>query len=252
VKRAPLSPLLAFLGRLISRGAREELASQVVYPGSNLTGEAFRGLKVLAAPLGALALPIALAEFGQLPPLFLALIGAGLGWVLPDLWVRAQLGRRHRAMVRFLPEVIDLLALCVGAGMDFVGALNKVVVAKARSKEPLIEELSVALQEIKLGKRKLEAFKGMAKRIDLPEVSSFVRTLVQADRMGTPVAEVLSIHSEDVRLQRFTRAERAAMKAPIKILVPLIFFIMPCVAIIVAAPIMLQFTRQNPFSQLAK
>ena len=87
----------------------------------------------------------------------------------------------------------------------------------------------------------------MGRRVNAPEMSSLVRTLVQADRMGTPIAEVLSVHSEDMRLERFTWAERQALKAPIKILVPLIFFIMPCVALIVGSPIFLQFMAQNPF-----
>jgi tight adherence protein C len=89
----------------------------------------------------------------------------------------------------------------------------------------------------------------MAKRVNLPEMNSFVRTVVQAERMGTPIAEALAIHSDDVRFDRVQRAERAALKAPLKILIPLIFCIMPTVAIIVGAPIFLQFARQNPFAQ---
>ena len=115
-----------------------------------------------------------------------------------------------------------------------------------------MEELSGALQEMNLGKRRADSLKGMAKRINLAELSSFVRTIVQADRMGTPIAQVLAVHAEDVRSQRFVRAERAALKAPIKILIPLIFCIMPCVAIIVGAPIFLQFMKESPFHQQAQ
>jgi tight adherence protein C len=137
----------------------------------------------------------------------------------------------------------------VGAGLDFLGALNKAVMLKTfrKSREPLLDELSVVLQEIKLGRRRFEALKDMAKRVNLPELSSFVRTLVLADRMGTPISEVLTMHAEDVRFERYQRAERMALKAPIKILVPLIFCIMPVVAIVVAGPVLLQFIRMNPF-----
>ena len=107
----------------------------------------------------------------------------------------------------------------------------------------------MALQEIKLGKRRAEALRALSKRLNIPELASFLRTVVQADRMGTPIAEALARHSEDLRSQRFMRAERAALQAPIKILGPLIFCIMPCVAIIVGAPIFLQFMRQSPFGQ---
>ncbi|HBH96833.1 MAG TPA: secretion system protein F, partial [Candidatus Omnitrophica bacterium] len=81
--------------------------------------------------------------------------------------------------------------LCVGAGLDFLNALNRIVTAKGTRREPLIEELSLVLHEIRLGKRRGEALKTMATRIDLPEIRSFVRTLVQADRMGTPIVEAL-------------------------------------------------------------
>jgi tight adherence protein C len=166
------------------------------------------------------------------------------------VWLRARIAKRHKAVIRLLPEVIDLLSLCVGAGLDFLGGLNKILLLKWFQRQPLVEELSIVVQEIKLGKRRAEALKAMAKRINLPELSSFIRTLVQADRMGTPIEETLSIHAEDVRMQRFTRAERAALRAPIKILIPLIFCIMPCVALIVGGPVFIQFTKQNPFSAI--
>jgi len=92
----------------------------------------------------------------------------------------------------------------------------------------------------------------MATRIDLPEIRSFVRTLVQADRMGTPIVEALRVYASDVRDQRYNRAERAAMVAPLKILFPLIFCIMGCALIIIAGPILIQFAHQNPFQGMGK
>lgn len=220
------------------------------YLGSGLSAVEFGGLKVFSAVSGVVAcvvcLPDVVKEFLPLPA-----VAGMVGFFAPEVWLRSQIVSRHKAMLRLLPEVIDLLALCMGAGLDFLGALNRVVAAEAGSqkKEPLLEELSVVIQEIKFGKRRSEALKAMGKRVNLPELSSFVRTLVQADRMGTPIAEVLAAHSEDVRFERYNRAERAALKAPIKVLVPLIFCILPCVAIIVAAPIFLQFSRMKVFGQ---
>jgi tight adherence protein C len=169
--------------------------------------------------------------------------------IMPQLWLNARLRKRHRAMLALLPEVVDLLALCMGAGLDFLSALKRVAAIKAFQRHPLMEELAGTLQEIRVGKRRSDALRAMARRVNLPELTSFVRTLVQADRMGTPLGEVLAIHSEDVRFQRFMRAERAALKAPIKILIPLIFFILPCVALVVGAPIFIQFSKQNPFAK---
>jgi len=242
--------VLVFLGNAIPRRGRqgEEVRGRLIHTGSRVTVEEFGGIKLLSALAGALATVIVFREFGPLNPAFVVL-GGGVGFVAPDLWLRSRVVRRQKAIVRVMPEVIDLLSLCIGAGLDFLVALNKVLTLNKFKREPLIEELSVALQEIKLGKRRAEALKALAKRVNLPELTSFLRTVVQADRMGTPIAEVLATHSEDLRLQRFMRAERTALQAPIKILVPLIFCIMPCVALIVGAPILLQFVRHNPFGR---
>lgn len=241
---------LTLLGKLVPRLGRQrgELREHLVYTGIRLTDDELAGLNVLSMVGCAFVFFTIAREFGQVQPVSIAFAGA-MGFVLPTLWMQARVRGRQRAVVKLLPEVIDLLALCIGAGLDFLGSLNKVVLLKGFKKEPLIEELSLVMQEIKLGKRRFEALKAMARRVNVPEVSSFMRTLVQADRMGTPIGEVLVIHSEDIRFQRFTQAERAALKAPIKILIPLIFCIMPCVAIIVGAPIFLQFMQQSPFGK---
>lgn len=248
--RNPFASLLGTAGKFLKLPGRqgERLKGRLLYTASRLSVEEFIGVRLFASvAAGGLAL-VVLKEFGTPNPLFLGL-AAVVGFMIPEAWLRARIAKRQRAMTRLLPEVVDLLSLCIGAGLDFLGSLNKVVFLKQFRKEPLIEELSMALQEIKFGKRRAEALRAMAKRVNVPELSSFVRTIVQADRMGTPIAEVLTIQSEDVRIQRFMSAERAALKAPIKILIPLIFFIMPCVAIIIGAPIFIQFMRQNPFAK---
>ena len=249
-RRGFVRGMLSLIGKLLPGRPtpHEEGRSQFTDISANLTVEEFRGVKVLAAFGGGLLALVIVREVGEASALWVGL-GSLVGFVVPDLWLRARIARRHRAIVRLLPEVLDILALCVGAGLDFLGALNRVVLLKGLEKEPLIEELGAVMQEVKLGKRRAEALKAMAKRVNLPALSSFVRTLVQADRMGTPVSEVLAIHSEDLRFERFTRAERLALKAPIKILIPLIFFILPSVALIVGAPIFMQFLMQSPFGR---
>lgn len=239
------------VGRLLSLAKKQsqEAQNRPIYPNSRVTVVRFNGIKVVTAVAGTLAFLVVAREFGSIDPVHVVL-AAACGFWAPSFWLRAKIQRRRHIMLRLLPEVIDLLTLCVGAGLDFLGALNKIVLAKSQvaKPEPLIEELSVVLQEIRLGKRRVEALRAMAQRVELQEISSLVRTIIQADRMGTPMAEALAVHSEDVRMHRFMRAERAALRAPVKILIPLIFFIMPCVAIIVGAPILLQFMRQNPFT----
>lgn len=164
------------------------------------------------------------------------------GYILPDIWLQMRIKKRKAQIVYFLPETVDLLGLCIEAGLDFTSALNWIV-TKVTPSNPMIEELVLLLEEIKWGKSRTQALKDMSKRLNLIELNSFVQSLVQAERMGTPVAEAFRIISEDTRGMRFQRGQRLALKAPLKILIPLIFCILPVIAIIVAGPILLQFLQ---------
>lgn len=162
-----------------------------------------------------------------------------LGFFAPDLWLALKLKKRKAQICRALPDVVDLLSLCVDAGLDFIAA-SKWIVEKSIP-NAFTEELGLALHEIKIGKSRRDALKDMAKRLNLPDVTGFCRTLIQADRMGIPIAEALSILSEDVRERFFRRTERKALQAPMKMLLPLIFFILPVVGVVVGGPVLLQF-----------
>lgn len=172
-------------------------------------------------------------------------IAALLGYIIPALWLRKKVNDRKYAIVRILPETVDLLGLCIEAGLDFTMAVKWVI--EKTTGNPMIEELRFVLEEIKWGKSRSQALKDMSKRLNMPEISSFTQTLVQAERMGTPIAEAFMILSEDTRLQRFHRGERFAMQAPIKILIPLIFCILPVIGIVVGGPILLQFMQNKLF-----
>jgi len=162
-----------------------------------------------------------------------------------NLLIKRKIKQRQYAIVRVLPETVDLLGLCVEAGLDFNTAVRWVI--EKVPTNPMIEELSFVSEEIRWGKSRTQALKDMSKRLNVPEISSFVQTLVQAERMGTPVSEAFAILSEDTRMQRFHRGERFAMQAPIKILIPLIFCILPVIAIVVGGPILLKFTQTKVF-----
>jgi tight adherence protein C len=162
----------------------------------------------------------------------LALVG---GAAYPLLWLRDRMRLRQRAIVRALPYGIDLLTLAVEAGLDFSAALAKVV-EKGR-KGPLAQELSIAIRELKLGKTREEALRNLALRVDLPPLSSFVQALVQADRMGTPLGKVLRVLSTQMRVERTQRAEKLANEAPVKLVLPLVFFIFPTLFLMLFGPI---------------
>lgn len=224
---------------------RENLEARLFGARAGLTVEQFFAVKETAALL------IFFIGIGFLPKdaavnIVFIVIG---GFFLPDLWLNMKLNQRKAAVVRSLPDTVDLLALCVDAGLDFVAATRWIVEKSASS--AFIEELSFMLHEIKVGKPRSEALKDLARRINAPDVMAFSRTLIQADRMGTPIAEALAILSEDVRERYFRRAERIALQAPMKMLIPLIFFILPVVGVIVGGPIAIQFMQGNLLQGIA-
>ncbi len=202
-----------------------------------MTAAGFFNLKVLLMILLPIAAYFALGRL-EAWVLVLCLL---LGYFIPEIILNRKIAKRRFIIVRYLPETVDLIGLCVEAGLDFNSALKWIIEKLPPS--PIIEEFSFVLEEIKWGKPRSQALKDMSKRLNILEISSFVHTLAQAERMGTPVADAFAILSEDSRLQRYHRGERIALQAPIKILIPLIFCILPVIAIIVGGPILLNFMQ---------
>lgn len=200
---------------------------------------AFKLLSLIFVPLaGFIFLGSAFPRKDMLLVIFLV-----VGYFLPDMWLNKKIKRRQHNIRKDLPNIIDLLNLCVSGGLDFMLAVNRAI--KDLKPCDLTMELDEVYRETQMGKSRREALKNFAWRIDIPEVHSFVRTLVQADRMGTPIEEALKLQSEEIRVNRFQRGEAMALKAPIKLLFPLFAFILPVVLILVAGPIILQFAKSN-------
>jgi tight adherence protein C len=174
----------------------------------------------------------------------LAAVSVG-GFVAPGFVLAGAVRRRQDEILRALPETIDFLSLYIGAGLDFTGAMRWLV--RNAKVSALIEEFATVLEDIRVGKSRAQALKDMARRLEIPELSSFILTLVQSERMGTPVEETFDILSEDFRMFRYQKGQREASKAPIKLLIPLIFCILPIIGIIVATPIFLKFKYSGWF-----
>lgn len=171
---------------------------------------------------------------------WLAIIFMGIGgYFYPSMWVSGTRTRRQFEIRLQLPFVIDLLTLSTEAGLDFIGALQKVV-EKTRP-GPLVQELERMLQQIQLGTMRAEALREFGWRVDCQEISSLVAVLVTADQMGSPLGAVLRVQSDLIRTQRFTSAEKKGAAASQKLLFPLIFFIMPAVFIMIFGPVVLGF-----------
>jgi tight adherence protein C len=175
--------------------------------------------------------------------LALSLLVGLLGMFYPLIWVNDQVKKRHLQISRALPFNLDLLTLSVEAGLDFTGALGKVV--EKGKQGPLREELQMVLKQLKMGKTREEALKAMVARVDLPALTQFVTALVQADKMGTSLGKVLRIQSTQLRIERTQRAEKLANEAPVKMLFPLIACIFPTIFMVLFGPIVFAFMFGN-------
>jgi tight adherence protein C len=231
---------------LIVPDMRRRLLRDLSISQSDMSPEDFMFFKIITVSAFLFLLP-RLFPTGML--MFAVLIAIVVGYMLPEVWINNKIKKIKSDLVKQLPDTVDLLGLCVNAGLDFMMALKWVV-----EKSPpsiIVVELSNLLQEISVGKPRRDALRDLARKYELPDLSTFARTLIQADKMGTSVSEALTILSEDMRLARFRRGEAIALKAPMKMLVPLLFCIFPVVGILVGAPIFLDFILNNPIKKMS-
>jgi tight adherence protein C len=189
--------------------------------------------------------PIVFAVAGSFSPwnrLFSVFIGLVLGYMAPDFWLTHRQNKRKHVIRRSLPDALDLLVICVDAGLGFDQAMMRVSDELALSHPEINEEFQQVSLEQRAGKPRLEAWQTLADRMQVEEISSFVGMLIQADRFGTPIVRSLSRFSEELRLKRRQHAEEAAAKTKIKIIFPLVLCIFPCLFIVLLAPAVLQIS----------
>jgi tight adherence protein C len=218
-----------------------DLRRKLIKAGSPMGVLEFLALELLSILLISVLAFILVGD--KFPKHLVFLVSLLIGFLLPILWLNRTIKIRQLKMRRDLPNLIDLLHICVSGGLDFMLAVVRVI----RDLRPcdLTQELAEVHRQTQMGAARREALKNFAWRVDMPEVYSFVRTLVQADRMGTSIGDALKIQSDELRTRRFQRGEAMALKAPLKLLFPLFAFILPVVMIIVAGPILLTFLRGN-------
>jgi len=166
-------------------------------------------------------------------------VGALLGWVYPVLWLRDRISARKRELLKALPFFLDLITLCVEAGLNLQGAIQQAV-AKG-PKGVLRDEFQRGLRDIRAGKARAESLRTMASRLNDTSVTNFVAFVIQAETMGMNLGPVLRVQADQRRAERFLRAEKLAMEAPVKMLFPLIAFIFPCTFVVLLFPIAMKF-----------
>lgn len=194
------------------------------------------GLTLLGAAVGAfLAFVAPIRVPGQFT-MILFLGPTALFFYLPGFFLNRRIEKRKKAIQRGLPDALDLLVVCVEAGMGLDAAMTRVSEEMTRKEPVLAAELKLLTLELRAGKSRREALKNLAMRIDLEDVSSLVALLIQADIFGTSIAQTLRVYAEAMRTKRFQLAEEMAAKLPVKLLFPLVFFIFPTLLIIILGP----------------
>jgi tight adherence protein C len=234
----PTIQRLARLGRRQDGGmiARTDTKLEKAgYPGG-LRGADWVGVKVLSligfAVLGFI-LGLLLTKATIVAALLFALFGAALGYMAPEFWLGRKIRARSMAMTLQLPDALDLLTISVEAGLGFDAALAKVV---EKMEGPLVDEFRQALAEVRMGRARRDALRDVANRADSQPVSNFIGAIVQAEQLGVPIAKVLQIQSNQLRVERRQRAEEAAAKAPVKMLFPMVGCIFPTIFIVILGP----------------
>ena len=199
-----------------------------------LQGADWMGVKMLAAIGGGLGgFVFGLLIGGPALGLLIGVASLGVGYVITEYWLSKRIKKRSNNIVLQLPDALDLLTISVEAGLGFDAALAKVV---EKMEGPLVDEFGQALAEVRMGRTRRDALRDVATRADARPVANFIGAIVQAEQLGVPIAKVLQIQSQQLRVERRQRAEEAAAKAPVKMLFPMVGCIFPTIFIVILGP----------------
>jgi len=198
---------------------------------------------VVELGLPAILLLVCVYFLGTTRGLFAGGAAAIAGYMLPGFWLERQIGKRKKLIQNGLPDALDLLIVCVEAGMGLDQAIAKAAEELAVSHAPLAEELTTITTEIRAGKPRMEAFKNFAERTKVDDVRQLVSILVQTDRFGTSIAQALRTQAEVSRTQRRQRAEERAQKLGVKLVFPLVFCLFPAMYVVTLGPAVIKFVR---------
>jgi tight adherence protein C len=233
--------------RLTTASFASRTATRLATAGSpgDLTVADWLALKVVAAFIGA-AFAFLFFLILRAPLATSIIVGAtvlGIGYIGPEFWLGERIRARKHRIVKTLPDALDLLTISVRAGLGFDAALAKVVESV---KGPLSEEFRRSLAEIRVGKQRRDALRAIIPRTQVPQLTSFIGAILQAEQLGVPIARVLQVQSEQMRIERRQRAEQMAAKAPIKMLFPLVGCILPALFVVILGPALILIAQNLP------
>ncbi len=204
--------------------------------------EEFVALRIISA-LVWLVFGIILMDLIEQPGVLWPIIIMALGFFFPEIWLRDTRKRREKEVIRALPIYLDFITMAVEAGLNFTGALTQ-----AMEKAPhgaLHNEFAIVMRDIRSGMSRADSLQRMSDRLDVKDITTFVRAVIQAERLGSSMKKTLQVQAEQRRNERFLRAEKLAMEAPIKLIAPLIMFIFPVTFIVLGFPIVMKFIGEG-------
>jgi tight adherence protein C len=207
----------------------------------------YTGAKLLLATVSVTlvaAIPAKVLGFPSMNTLiFYYLVAATCGYYSPLIWLKRAIADRQEALQRAIPDALDLMVVCVEAGLGLDQAMARVAAEINQPHSALGDELAVLGLELRAGVQRQEALRSLAQRTNLEEVRNLVALLVQTDRFGTSIGQALRVHADSMRTTRRLKAEELAAKLPVKLLLPLIFFIFPCMFIVTIGPAVIRIIR---------
>jgi tight adherence protein C len=234
-----LIPTLNRIGKLAARftpqATSESTKKKLETAGLQVDPSFFLSLRFVLAGLfgGAILIVYLVTGRNFLQGLGLSVLFAALGFFFPDLWLRSRVARRQKGIFRAMPDALDLLTICVEAGLGFDSAMAKV---HEKWENDLALEFGRVIQEIRLGKLRRDAMRDMADRLQVTELTSFVAAIIQSEQLGVSMAKVLRIQSDQMRVRRRQMAEEEAHKLPIKMIFPIALLIFPSIMVILLGP----------------
>lgn len=236
-----LRPLLGNTARLAVKMLPSEkeasLSKKIVMAGKpgGIGPREFMAIKIILALLGPALLILAgpLFRLRTYDLILFATAAAVAGWILPEFYLGRKINERKGEVEKTLPDILDLITVSVEAGMGFDGALLKVV---EKSKGVLASEFFIVLQECKMGKSRKDALRDLANRIGADDLSTFVGSIIMAEQLGIAIGNVLRLQSDQMRRKRRQRAEERALKAPVKMIIPMVTCIFPSIFVVLLGP----------------
>lgn len=207
-----------------------------------MNAEEFIAVRIVSAIFQMLA-AVLIMDVLQKHNILWPLGGLVFGYYFPEIWLNDTRKKREKNITKALPAFLDFISMSVEAGLNFTGAL-----AQAMDKVPksaLYNEFSIVIRDVRAGMSRADALQRMANRIDVKDVTIFIRAIITSERLGSSMKKTLQVQSEQRRNERFQRAEKTAMEAPVKLIAPLIMFIFPVTFIVLGFPIVMKFLNEG-------